>query len=75
MAEAGCQAICFGVESGNQEVLDLVKKKSNLDKVKEAMRMLVYYLAQLTVLRRRMREEQAAFGETAIEVDAKLNSP
>jgi radical SAM superfamily enzyme YgiQ (UPF0313 family) len=39
MAKAGCQAICFGVESGNQEVLDLVKKKSNLDKVKEAMRM------------------------------------
>jgi radical SAM superfamily enzyme YgiQ (UPF0313 family) len=39
MADAGCQAICFGVESGNQEVLDLVKKRSSLDKVKEAMRM------------------------------------
>ncbi len=39
MARAGCQAICFGVESGNQEILDLVKKKSNLHKVKEAMRM------------------------------------
>jgi radical SAM superfamily enzyme YgiQ (UPF0313 family) len=39
MARAGCQAICFGVESGSQEVLDLVKKRSNLDKVKEAMRM------------------------------------
>jgi radical SAM superfamily enzyme YgiQ (UPF0313 family) len=39
MARAGCQAICFGVESGNQEVLDLVKKNSNLDKVKAAMRM------------------------------------
>jgi radical SAM superfamily enzyme YgiQ (UPF0313 family) len=39
MARAGCQAICFGVESGNQEVLDLVKKNSNLAKVKEAMRM------------------------------------
>jgi radical SAM superfamily enzyme YgiQ (UPF0313 family) len=39
MAKAGCQAICFGVESGNQEVLDLVKKNSNLQKVKEAMRM------------------------------------
>mgnify|MGYP003339858924 CR=1 FL=1 len=25
MANAGCQAICFGVESGNQEVLDLVR--------------------------------------------------
>ena len=39
MARAGCQAICFGVESGNQEILDLVKKKSDLQKVKEAMRM------------------------------------
>jgi anaerobic magnesium-protoporphyrin IX monomethyl ester cyclase len=39
MAQAGCQAICFGVESGSQEILDLVKKKSNLEKVKEAMRM------------------------------------
>jgi radical SAM superfamily enzyme YgiQ (UPF0313 family) len=39
MAEAGCQAICFGVESGNQEVLDLVKKHSNLAKVKDAIRM------------------------------------
>ena len=39
MARAGCQAICFGVESGDQEVLDLVKKKSSLAKVREAMRM------------------------------------
>jgi len=39
MARAGCQAICFGVESGSQEILDLVKKKSSLEKVKEAMRM------------------------------------
>jgi anaerobic magnesium-protoporphyrin IX monomethyl ester cyclase len=39
MAKAGCQAICFGVESGNQEVLDLIKKNSSLAKVKEAMRM------------------------------------
>ena len=39
MAKAGCQAICFGVESGDQAVLDLVKKRSDLDKVKEAMRM------------------------------------
>jgi len=39
MARAGCQAICFGVESGDQAVLDLVKKKSNLALVREAMRM------------------------------------
>jgi radical SAM superfamily enzyme YgiQ (UPF0313 family) len=39
MARAGCEAICFGVESGNQEILDLIKKKSDLQKVREAMRM------------------------------------
>jgi anaerobic magnesium-protoporphyrin IX monomethyl ester cyclase len=39
MARAGCEAVCFGVESGNQEILDLVNKKSDLRKVKEAMRM------------------------------------
>jgi anaerobic magnesium-protoporphyrin IX monomethyl ester cyclase len=39
MAKAGCQAICFGVESGSQEVLDRVRKQSNLRLVKEAMRM------------------------------------
>lgn len=39
MARAGCQAICFGVESGSQELLDLAKKRSDLAKVREAMRM------------------------------------
>ncbi len=39
MARAGCQAICFGVESGSQEILDRAKKKTNLRKVREAMRM------------------------------------
>ena len=32
---------------------------------------LVYYFAQLTVLRRRMRDPPVAFGDTAVEVDAK----
>ena len=32
---------------------------------------LVYYLAQLTVLRRRIGKAEVAFGETAIEVDGK----
>jgi cytochrome oxidase Cu insertion factor (SCO1/SenC/PrrC family) len=32
---------------------------------------LVYYLAQFSVLRRRMREAQAPFGETVIELDGK----
>jgi radical SAM superfamily enzyme YgiQ (UPF0313 family) len=39
MARAGCQAICFGVESGDQEILDLARKKSDLQKVRGAMRM------------------------------------
>jgi radical SAM superfamily enzyme YgiQ (UPF0313 family) len=39
MARAGCQAICFGVESGSQEILDVVKKRSDLAKVRDAMRM------------------------------------
>jgi radical SAM superfamily enzyme YgiQ (UPF0313 family) len=39
MARAGCQAICFGVESGSQELLDVAKKRSDLAKVSEAMRM------------------------------------
>jgi cytochrome oxidase Cu insertion factor (SCO1/SenC/PrrC family) len=32
---------------------------------------LVYYLTQLTLLRRRMRQEQVAFGETVLELDGK----
>ena len=39
MAEAGCKAILFGVESGSQEMLDRLKKRSNLAKVRDAMRM------------------------------------
>jgi len=39
MARAGCQAICFGVESGSQELLDVAKKNSDLAKVRDAMRM------------------------------------
>jgi radical SAM superfamily enzyme YgiQ (UPF0313 family) len=39
MARAGCQALCFGVESGSQEILDLACKKSDLQRVRGAMRM------------------------------------
>jgi radical SAM superfamily enzyme YgiQ (UPF0313 family) len=39
MARAGCQAICFGVESGSQELLDVAKKRSDLARVRDAMRM------------------------------------
>ncbi len=37
MKQAGCDALVFGVESGNQEILDRVKKKITLKKVKEAV--------------------------------------
>jgi radical SAM superfamily enzyme YgiQ (UPF0313 family) len=32
MKEAGCMALCFGAESGNQEILDRIKKKTTLEK-------------------------------------------
>lgn len=35
MKEAGCHTIAFGVESGNQEVIDTIKKKINLAEVKD----------------------------------------
>jgi anaerobic magnesium-protoporphyrin IX monomethyl ester cyclase len=37
MRQAGCDALVFGVESGNQEVLDRAKKKITLKKVKQAV--------------------------------------
>jgi len=36
MKQAGCTGLLYGVESGNQEILDRIKKKITLDKVKEA---------------------------------------
>ncbi|HOJ52139.1 MAG TPA: radical SAM protein [Syntrophales bacterium] len=39
MKEAGCDAISFGVESGNQEMLDRIKKKITLDQVRRAVEM------------------------------------
>ena len=39
MKEAGCTWLLYGVESGNQQVLDTIKKKITLDKVREAVRM------------------------------------
>jgi len=38
MAEAGCQKIAFGVESGSQRVLDLIKKGITIEQVKNAFR-------------------------------------
>jgi anaerobic magnesium-protoporphyrin IX monomethyl ester cyclase len=37
MKQAGCLGLLFGVESGNQEILDRVKKKITLKKVKQAV--------------------------------------
>ncbi|MCP4131313.1 MAG: radical SAM protein [bacterium] len=37
LKQAGCGSLCFGIESGNQEILDTVKKKINLDMCKKAV--------------------------------------
>ncbi len=37
MKEAGCTMLCFGVESGNQEILNTVRKKITLEKCREAI--------------------------------------
>ncbi|MEW6200461.1 MAG: radical SAM protein [bacterium] len=39
MKRAGCHTICFGVESGNQEILDKIGKNMKLDAAEEAIRM------------------------------------
>jgi len=39
LKEAGCTYLCYGVESGNQQILDKVKKKITLQKVREGVRM------------------------------------
>ncbi len=36
MKRAGCKRVGFGVESGNQRVLDYIKKKQTIDEVQEA---------------------------------------
>ena len=37
LKEAGCSYLCYGVESGNQHILDRIKKKITLQKVREAV--------------------------------------
>jgi anaerobic magnesium-protoporphyrin IX monomethyl ester cyclase len=39
MKEAGCYKISFGVESGNQALLDVVRKNQNLSQIKEIIKM------------------------------------
>lgn len=36
LVEAGCGSLCFGIESGNQEILDRIKKQTTLDKCRKA---------------------------------------
>ena len=36
---AGCDWLCYGIESGNQQILDIVKKKITLDKIRESVKM------------------------------------
>ncbi len=36
LKDAGCTTLCFGIESGNQEILDRVKKKTTLEKCRTA---------------------------------------
>ncbi len=37
LKEAGCRMICFGLESGNQKILDLAHKRATLEKARHAM--------------------------------------
>ncbi len=39
MREAGCNWMLYGVESGNQQILDTVKKKVTLDQIREGVRL------------------------------------
>jgi len=39
MKEAGCYFICYGVESGNQKILDTVRKKITIEKIKGAVKL------------------------------------
>jgi anaerobic magnesium-protoporphyrin IX monomethyl ester cyclase len=38
MKEAGCKRVGFGVESGNQRVLDIMKKNQTIEEVRQAFR-------------------------------------
>jgi radical SAM superfamily enzyme YgiQ (UPF0313 family) len=39
MKQAGCTWLLYGIESGNQEILDIIKKKITLAKIKDAVEM------------------------------------
>ncbi len=37
LREAGCKMICFGLESGNQNILDQARKRTTLEKARQAV--------------------------------------
>jgi radical SAM superfamily enzyme YgiQ (UPF0313 family) len=39
LKEAGCAMICFGLESGNQEILDRASKRTTLEKARQAVKL------------------------------------
>ncbi|MCJ7523157.1 MAG: B12-binding domain-containing radical SAM protein, partial [Dehalococcoidia bacterium] len=39
LRKAGCDWLCYGIESGNQQILDTVKKKITLDRIRESVQM------------------------------------
>ena len=39
MAEAGCWQISYGVETGSQRLMDLIRKQTTLDRIREAFKM------------------------------------
>ncbi|HEY49673.1 MAG TPA: radical SAM protein [Dehalococcoidia bacterium] len=39
LRKAGCTWLCYGIESGNQHILDLVKKKITLEKIRDSVKM------------------------------------
>ncbi len=50
MKKAGCYVIGFGIESGNQEMLDKMKKKITLDQARKAVKMCKKYRVQTYLL-------------------------
>jgi radical SAM superfamily enzyme YgiQ (UPF0313 family) len=44
MADAGCISIGYGIESGSQKMLDLIKKGVNVEQAKDAIRLTKKYL-------------------------------
>jgi anaerobic magnesium-protoporphyrin IX monomethyl ester cyclase len=41
MREAGCNWVCFGLESGSQKILDTIKKRITTDKSREGIKMAI----------------------------------